>query len=469
MTIYAYSIPAILALIAKVVILYFSQRAEVQDDRTVIFRLALVLSIAMNVGEVAFLQKPFDSAVMYGALIYYAAHIPLMAFLVHLAISISVDNYRSRRFLPVYTFIYGYALALEILLLFTSRLIEGIEDFNGYTATRVPGPLFWLYELFMLISFAALLSLPIFGLSRRRGAVARPKCKLRLALGRPLAFLVVAVLVLLHFKIRWFNATVTAPLLIALFLAAVGYATHKRRIIELDFYIPWSRTRKGKIALYQLLAALAREIPKIESTEKLLSRFSKILGCPVFLVGRGLGFFSSTDLHGSAYRFPKPALNKIHRVTVADEIRDTEPEISALMKRHRVAAIVPFFPHSQSGAFWLLFGEPFGQRVYTPLDFRMIEGLFGKMAGMFLDKMIRAGRQNRRRSNANASEPAGSVALKQWQAAPDKPLEHYFAEVEAEIIENALKRCNGNQAQTARLLGLRPNTLHYKLKRYGLA
>jgi DNA-binding NtrC family response regulator len=40
---------------------------------------------------------------------------------------------------------------------------------------------------------------------------------------------------------------------------------------------------------------------------------------------------------------------------------------------------------------------------------------------------------------------------------------------EATLIAQALKYCNGNKSEAARLLGIRPNTLHYKLERFGLA
>ena len=44
----------------------------------------------------------------------------------------------------------------------------------------------------------------------------------------------------------------------------------------------------------------------------------------------------------------------------------------------------------------------------------------------------------------------------------------HVAAFEARLIEQTLKRCQGNKSKAARLLGLRPNTLHYKLERYGL-
>jgi DNA-binding NtrC family response regulator len=50
-----------------------------------------------------------------------------------------------------------------------------------------------------------------------------------------------------------------------------------------------------------------------------------------------------------------------------------------------------------------------------------------------------------------------------------KTLEEYLAEFEASILTNTLEQCDGNKSKAARLLGLKPNTLHYKLSRLGIA
>lgn len=50
----------------------------------------------------------------------------------------------------------------------------------------------------------------------------------------------------------------------------------------------------------------------------------------------------------------------------------------------------------------------------------------------------------------------------------DKTLDQHVCEFEARIIGETLRRCAGNKSKAARLLGLRPNTLHYKLERYRL-
>lgn len=49
-----------------------------------------------------------------------------------------------------------------------------------------------------------------------------------------------------------------------------------------------------------------------------------------------------------------------------------------------------------------------------------------------------------------------------------KTLDEYLAEFEATILADTLKQCEGNKSKAARLLGLRPNTLHYKLSRLGI-
>lgn len=49
-----------------------------------------------------------------------------------------------------------------------------------------------------------------------------------------------------------------------------------------------------------------------------------------------------------------------------------------------------------------------------------------------------------------------------------KTLEQYVSEFETHIIADTLRHCEGNKSKAARLLGLRPNTLHYKLSRLGI-
>jgi DNA-binding PucR family transcriptional regulator len=195
------------------------------------------------------------------------------------------------------------------------------------------------------------------------------------------------------------------------------------------------------------------------------------------------------------------------------------PRTHALMKQHGVAAIVPFYPHSQTASSWMLLGEAFSEEVYTPRDFRMVEQLFAKLSDLFLDKLIimrtqlaNAQRQARaldqrllkteenlavlQKENRDLREQntrlmtestarvrasvlghagvddgvhRGAAEPGSQSVAMNKTLDEYVTGFEAQIIRQTLERCDGNKSKAARRLGLRPNTLHYKLERYGIS
>lgn len=463
--IYPYTLPALLAFLSKIAILLFSLRAERRNFQTRLFVAGLLVSMVINVAEIAVLQRLL--APEQAVTLHYAAHILTLALLAHLAVSISFDNLSEKLLATAVTAIYGYALMLEGLLIFTPALIAGVEPMGNYTFTRVPGPLYWLYEFFVLASMLAITVLPARGLRSGREHAARNRCKLWLALSTPLAILILTILVLLHLEYRWFNATVTTPLLTALFLAAVGYAVHHRRPIDLNFYLPWSRLKKFKTRLYMQLVGFDRAIPRFRTVDQLLERLATILGCPVALIGPHAALHS-TPTDSALARFPLPALRGLDQMVVADETRETSPRFHTLMVRHGVAAIVPFFPHSSAARHWLLLGNPFSRSISMPQDFKQVERLFGRIGGLLLDRLLQI---NRRSGGATARfiETEKAHAGEGRVVRPMKPLPESVAEFEVELIRHALVSCNGNQALAAKRLGIRANTLHYKIMRYGLS
>ena len=102
------------------------------------------------------------------------------------------------------------------------------------------------------------------------------------------------------------------------------------------------------------------------------------------------------------------------------------------MRSHGVAAVVPFYPHSQSASGWMLLGDAFSEQVYTPLDFKMVEQLFDKMAELFLDKLLLMSRLAGRR---------GERRLQRWNSACKRP-------------KPASRRC-GTKTRTLQQLNLR--------------
>jgi DNA-binding protein Fis len=473
-----YSIPAILALIAKFFILYFSHGAKIQNFNTRLFTLAVIFSVSLSLVEVAGFNYGFKSEYLdqFG-FAYFTAVIPVFATLAHLSILIVINN------LPLYIplFIYSYALVLEALLLFTPLLVAGFEPFQGYTIIRIAGPFYGLFEAFVVGSMCSMVFFPLWGLRSGQPALVQRQCKLWVAAATPLALLNIFVIFLPHLRVRWFNSTATTPLLFTLLLAAVGYAVHNKRLIELDFYLPWSRVRKYKTELYAHLDRFTHELPQLNSTQEIVDRLADTLRCPVSLVFRHNPMVLNAGAFNPMAGFPKTELAGLDQMTVACELDEPQHNLQILMRRYQVGAIAPFFFHSRIAASWLLLGETFNKQIYTPQDFKVVNQLFDRLAILLLDQTLAGSMQladtKRELKELKSSHQQIREAIEKLlvrlpgqesDLADNKSLDKYLSEFEALIIKQTLEHCRGNKAKAARLLGLRANTLHYKLERYGL-
>lgn len=470
-----YSIPAIFALLAKMAILYVSRRAAVQPVQARIFRAAVALSIVLSLAEMAVLQRVGPRTNYWSGVVYYAVSTLMLPLLVHLAISIGCDKWETRRFLPVYVLLYGVATAISAtFIFFTSLFMTGARDLGGYTATAIHGSYYWVYEIFLTLSLLLLLLFPVLGLRPNRPEGKRNQCKLWIAAASPLVVLVGVITYLLHLQIHWFNATVTAPLLIALFLATVGYVIHNTRVIELNFYIPWSKARRDKTGLYRKIEELGREPERVSSVHELITHISATLGCPVALILNDDSVVTDSGRAEHGRRVPTASeLREFTQLAVIYESSTLSKTHHELMSRYGIEAVIPFFPYSNAAACWIVCGPPFSQRIYSVLDFRILKTQFEKLSGLLIDQVIARGGTTS--TDLHARQDACGVPTNRPRARIEdsahthKSLEDRIAEFEANCISAALQRSNGNKSEAARALGLKPNTLHYKLRRLGLA
>lgn len=458
-----YSIPAALAFLAKIAILLISHRAELQGSRARLFRTAVGLSVALNVAEFIVLQKFSYQISFSGVVAYYAISVLVVPLLTHLAISISIDTWSQGRFVPVYVGMYGSAVALATLFIFgTPLLVTAIEDMRGYTVTALRGSFYGAYQAFLVLNFLAILLLPIYGLRNDREQSRRDQCKLWIVATTPLVILVLTIVALLHLNIRWFNITVTSPLLIALMFASIGYVVHKHPVIELDFYIPGSKGRRRKMGFYKQLSNLEANAPHCPSLQALLDDIAHVFCCPVALVTNIGAKQVSKGAPESLSSLPVSALTGIQQFVVVDD--PTLPEWAhGAMVRASAAAIIPFFPCARTLSFWLICGSQFNRQVYSSLDFKRLKTLIEKLSGCLLEKTIIE------RTILELPIADQALALNEEHGAyPCTPqtLQTRIEELEAGFIRAALAQAKGNKAEAARLLGVRPNTLHYKLRRY---
>lgn len=383
------SLPAVVALGFKLVLMLYAGYSTIRTRQTRLFLLLLFVLAIHNVTEIMVFYRGQDGVPVFDAFAYFAVAVVALAVFVHLALSLALDREppdRPPRYGWVLLGLYAYATVLEALLLGTDLLIAGFAPL-GYSYYRIPGPLYRLFELYAVGAFVAVVGLLLHGALRHASRMRRLQCQYLLLGTTPMALLVIANVVLMHYGSNWLNTPVTFPIAATFFLAVTTYAVHQHRLFDIQFFIPWSKLRKRKTAFHDRIRAMIAEVADLASVNQAVERLAQTLRCPVALLGGPRPVLAAEGAQHMV-ELPLERLRDIEHIVVRNEIAESRPETSALMRRHGIAAIVPFYPHSQNASGWLLLGDSFSEEVYTPLDFRLVEELFDRMGELFLDQLL---------------------------------------------------------------------------------
>jgi hypothetical protein len=505
------AVPAILALLLKGAIYYYARKSAAHNVQTRLYLFFLFSLSIQNIAEILVFYSLNVRDVMphFELRVFYGASIAGIALLFHFATSLAFDDQFSSR-KAVINFVYACGLTLEVLL-FTPLLIADSQRLDygiGFSATRVPGPLYFMFELYAVGGFACVIGFAIYGWRRQATAIRRLKNAMLLAAIFPMAGIVFLVLGLLHFDVKWINASFTLPIAISYFLIVTAYATHQHRLFDIEFFLPWSKVRKRKTAFYQRIRTMVTEIADLDSVGHAVSRLSDTLRCPIALVGGPEPALAFAGNAKGMIDVPIRELRRIENIVVTNEIADTLPDTHALLKRHGVAAVVPFFPHSRTAASWMLLGDSFSEHVYTPLDFKVVEQLFDRLGEVFLDKLLflraqlhdareqlqtlqlsydlsqqesaearrqigllqrRIAEMERERGSARGANPPAPVLSLVEHPIDERPLAVQLRGLEARLIERALQRSEGDIGRAAQLLGLGVDELRTRMAHCGVA
>lgn len=387
-----YEVPSLVALIFKAILLAYVFASPHKTGITRVLLWILIILSLFNLVEFAGLTyyalNGFDARVAnFFGFTYLALFIPCLALLLHVSLELSFDTSVLRR-RYVKAMLYAPVVIFEFLLLFTDKLVLGFKPFL-YTILRDPGPWYFLFESFAVLYCLAALANLVYGARSKRAAVARTRNRLWLVAVAPMALLIIYLIVANHFGWTKLTSTFYFPIAMTFFLVVTTYATHHYRLFEVEFYIPWSHVRKRKTAFYDRIRAMIAEIADLGSgsVNRALQRLAETLRCPVAFVDDTKTLIAAVGGPQMA-AIPLNTLKGVDHILVANEIAESQPQTYAAMKRHGIAAIVPFHPHSHSAASWLLLGDAFSDEVYTARDFRLVEQLFDKMADLFLDKLV---------------------------------------------------------------------------------
>lgn len=506
-----YALPAILALLIKAGMFFYARYSRVHNLQTRLFLLFLFCLAIQNLAEIRFflthdngLPNASDTGTWW-----YGAAILELAFLLHLAF-VAATNWRAtERNIPLagMLMIYTPAFALEVMLWTTRLLIVGFEPMS-YTVTQIPGPLYFLFQLYVVGYLMLTTGLLIYG-SRALSSRYRRQQSFFLLLGiTPFVGLAIAILILRHLGYRGFNATATLPFMVTFLLVVTAYATHQHRLFDIEFFFPWSKVRRRKTAFYRRIQELIAEIAEMKSVHKIVQSLSDTLRCPVALIGGPQPVVAVAGEALGVARFPIKTLRNIDQILIANEIAEAIPDIHRSMRQHQVAAIVPFHPHSQAASSWMLLGDAFSDQVYSPLDFKVVETLFSRLADHFLDNQLLLRSQlaeaeremsalRQRLANAWEQLQASGKKLECMEqenrallsrhatllqddiasietdlldasSSGNRTLDEHIFEFEARLIARALARCDDKPERAAELLGIPLVTLYYKIRQYHL-
>lgn len=509
-------LPASIALIFKLALLGYSIKSPTKNLTTRLFLVLLTVLALHNVSEILglnyFVQYGITPAAeSYGkfyGFAYFALLIPAIALILHVSLQLSFDTPQQDPRTKLQYLLYLPGVVLLFLLLFTDKLVLGFQPFKN-TVLRVPGPWYSLFETYLTVYLLAAIANLFYGArSSRTYTIRRIRNRLWLLGLLPMGVLVVYLIIANHFGLAKITSTIYLPIAITFLLVVTTYATHEYRLFDIEFFIPGSKIRKRKTVFYKRIQATIAEIADLRSVKEIVQHLAEVLSCPIALVASSRPV-PITAMAGEALglaRFPRDELVKISHIVVANEIESVIPELYGLMTRHKVAAIVPFSPHSQAPTSWMLLGSSFSDQVYTPHDFRLLENLFERLADHFLDKQLllrsqlaeaRSERHNLQQRLATAWDQLEKTRskletveeenkrlrakdiflfnqqIKQIEAEMLKngpsnvtSLDEYVESFETKLIATALEYTNGHQSKAAELLGMRPNTLYYKIGRY---
>jgi hypothetical protein len=448
--------------------------------------------------------------------------IPAIALILHVSLRLSFDLPAGDPRLRYQYLLYLPGAGLLWLLVFTDTLVLGFRPFQD-TVLREPGPWYFLFETYLEVYLLAALANLFYGARpSRRPAIARARNRLWLVAILPTALLFIYLIIANHFGWTRLTSTFYIPITLTFFLLVTTYATYQYRLLDIEFYIPGSPVRRRKTAFYRRIRATISEIAGLRAVRDILQPIADTLRCPVAMVG---GIQPEVALAGDAQpsgpsaraavrlaEFPHGALEKIADIVVAHEVADAMPETYSLMKKHGVAAIVPFNAHSDGAANWMLLGDQFSEQVYTPLDFSLVEQLFERIGERMGDSMLvvrtrlaeahreihhsklRLGQawQDLVQTRARLAEVNHEVrqlraknarllrekfALAGAGVHPDAPVfdaarrmtfADYVSACEARVIGDALRHCHGDLVKAAQMLDMETGALREKLERFGL-
>lgn len=493
-----YSIPAIVALGLKLLLLLVVRIMPLRNTESRVFLAFLAVLALHNFSEIMVFNYsgPKEGVIpLRSGLLYFAMSVVAMAVLVHLMLIRLKSSTGWDLSLEHWKLLYLPAAGVLYLMWTSDDMIRGFVAY-GFSYTRVPGPLYVWFELYALTYLSA--SIVILGVATAFSVNRSQKRKnIITSLGMaPIITMPIVVIVLQKTGINVFNLPLWFALALTFFLMIMAYAIYEHRLFDVFFYLPGTPLHSRRTRFHQDIRAFLSELDRLPdmSISDALHRLATTLKCSVVLVGSGRAPVAAQPVSGDAtpLRFEQLAdddLDKIDGILLTKEVRGDRPEIYASLSAANCAAVLPFRPFKDASAGWLLLGGGKNAPDDLPIDFALVESLFNRMGDLFLDNIVRERaemeqlQQELRRRMVENEQLREQVARKEsamnklyetWSATGagagggSASLEELTTGLEKKVICETLAQLQGNVSATAKTLGLTRQTLYTKMENYGI-
>lgn len=492
-----YSIPAIAALLLKLMLLWVVKVMPLRTTEARMFLAFLAVLALHNFSEIMVFNYsgPRDGIIpLRSGLLYFTMSVVAMAVLVHLMLVRLKTSTGWNVALEHWKLLYVPAGAVLFLLWTSDYMIRGFVPY-GFSYTRVPGPLYGWFELYALVYLSA--AIAILGTATWYSANRSQRRKnVITALGMaPIITMPIAVIVLQKADLNVFNLPLWFALGLTFFLMVMAYAIYEHRLFDVFFHLPGTRLHGRHTRFHQDIKSFLTELDRLPqlSVEEALNKLASTLKCSVALVGPGRATVAAEPLSAATnrLRFDHLAANQlesIDEIVLTKELRNERPDIYTTLSEANCAAVLPFRPFKTTSAGWLLLGGAQNAPDELPIDFAMVESLFHRMGDLFLDNIVREReqvamlQQELEHQKAVNEQLEARVAQKdntiktlynQYAAhgagtAASVSLEELTAGLEKKVICETLAELKGNVSATAKSLGLTRQTLYARMESYGI-
>ena len=237
-------LPAVIALGFKLLLLFYIRKSLTTSKASNTLLALLVLMTACKVIELigySYLENP--SAALVFLRIYYVSLAMLLAFLLQLSLLTVFTDLNPK----IEFSVFFIATIGCLMLLFSDSVIIGAQS-NGYSVTRIAGPLYWLVPTYALVMLFASLAILIWGYLRADSQFRKIQTLyILIAVGLlALPILVAVVLMAFDFEI---NAAIILPIGVTCFLCIITHAIRNEKLFDIRIWFPFTSRYKLFLAI----------------------------------------------------------------------------------------------------------------------------------------------------------------------------------------------------------------------------